>query len=57
MATSSIYHNVIIKDRKMCNALITALENAKENKHKEVYLSKKIEEVKGETIKKLFGDY
>jgi len=56
MATSSIYHNVIIKDRKMCHALITALENAKEVKRKEVCLSKKIEEIKGETIHKLFGD-
>lgn len=56
MATSSIYHNVNVKDRYLSRALITALEKSRISKSKEVVLSKKSEEIKGEQIRKLFGD-
>lgn len=56
MATSSIFHNVNVREKSLSKALITALERSKGIKSKEVYLSKKIEEVKGEDIRRLFGD-
>lgn len=56
MATSSIYHSVTVRDRYLSRALITALEKSKANPAKPVNLSKKVQEVKGEDIRKLFGE-
>lgn len=56
MATKSILKNIDIKDRKMGRAIVSALENSKNKKSKDVVLSRTCEEVKGEKIKLLFGD-
>lgn len=56
MATSSIYHSVTIRDKNLCKALITALENSKSTTNKTVIMSKKVQEIRGEDILKLFGD-
>lgn len=56
MATKSIIKNIDIKDKRMCQAFISAIENA-ENKHsKEVSLSRSFTEIKGDKIKELFGE-
>ena len=56
MATKSIFTNVNIKDKKLGNALIAALEQAKVNKGKDVVLQKTYHEPRTEDIKKLFED-
>lgn len=56
MATKSILKNIDIKDRKMGRAIISALENSKNKKSKNVVLSRTCVEVKGEKIKDIFGD-
>jgi hypothetical protein len=56
VATKSIYKNVRIKDKGLGRRLVIALENAQKHKGKEVTLSKTLTEVKGETIRQIFGD-
>ena len=56
MATKSIYKNINIKDKKPGRALVTALENAKEFKGKEVVLTKKCQKIKKDQLKEFFGD-
>lgn len=56
MATKSITKNVDIKDKKLCKAFVSALENAEKKHSKEVSLSRSFIELKGEKIKELFGD-
>lgn len=53
MATSSIYTNVKIKNKKDCEKLITALEHAKGKKAKEVVLSRPVEVIRGEKVTSL----
>lgn len=55
MATNSIYKEMRIKGRKNCRNLITALENAEKITSKEITPSKRIQEVKGDSIKKMFA--
>lgn len=54
MATSSIFHNVKIKDKKLCGGLVRALETSYENKGKEVILSQRCQSVKAADIKDFF---
>lgn len=55
MATKSIYKNVKIKNRYLSHSFISALENASGKKDKEVVFQRKVRDVRGEDIKKLFG--
>ena len=55
MATKSIYKNVTIKRKNLCQDLVSALEQAKEKPAKQVQVSKRVEEVKKEQIKSFFG--
>lgn len=56
MATKSISKNITIKDKCFARSLVLALENASNKKSKKIVLEKKCREVKGEDIKRLFGD-
>lgn len=56
MATSSIFNNVKITDRKFCQSLIKAMEDSKEHNGKEVIFSRKVEDLNAEQIAKIFGD-
>ena len=55
MATKSFLKDVVIRDRSQAKQLLSALENADKKIAKEVILSKSLEEVRGNNIKKLFG--
>lgn len=56
MATKSIMKNISIKNRKMGYAIVSALENSKRKKSKDVILQHTCEEIKGEKINQIFGD-
>jgi hypothetical protein len=56
MATKSILKNITIRNSASCKSLVSALENARNKPRKEVTLQKKHVIVKGDQIKKLFGD-
>ena len=56
MATKSMLKNIVLRDRKLANNFLSALEKAGKKKSKKVILERNIEEVKGEDIKKLFGE-
>lgn len=56
MATSSIYTNVVIKNKAACRKLVKALESATKSKKKEVKFSRPPEMVEGEKIKEIFKD-
>ncbi len=55
MATKSILKNVNIKGRSQVKNLANALEYAETRPAKIVTLSKALNEVKGENVKKFFG--
>ena len=55
MATKSILKNVDIKDKKLVKSLIIALENAAGKQSKEVTLSRRYDDVRGEKIKEILG--
>lgn len=55
MATSSIYKEVRIKGKALGRNFVKALENAENLPAKEVIMSKRVQEIKGESIKKMFG--
>lgn len=55
MATKSIYKNIKIKDRIMCRDLVSALENAHAKQSTPVNFQRRVRDVRGEDIKKLFG--
>ncbi len=55
MATKSILKNVDIKDKKLGKSLIIALENAAGKQSKEVTLSRRYDDVRGEKIKEILG--
>ena len=56
MATKSIYKHIKVKDRYMCRNLVSALENAHAKKSTPVRFQRGVSDVRGEDIKKLFGD-
>ena len=56
MATKSIYKNVSLKNKTLTRGLILALENAMNKQEKEVQISKSVKEIKGNDLKKIFGD-
>ena len=55
MATESIFHNIVIDDKKKAEAFITALEQAAETADNYPIRHVEYEDVKGEDIKKLLG--
>lgn len=56
MATKSIYKNVNIKSEDSTKELISALEYSMCKKNEKVIFAKEVEEIKGEDIKKYFGE-
>jgi len=55
MATSSIYKEVRVKGKGFCRNFINALENAENVVAKEVVISKRVQEVEGDSIRKMFS--
>lgn len=55
MATSSIYKEVRIKGKNLSRNFVKALENAEKLDSKKVVISKRVQELKGDSIKKIFG--
>lgn len=45
-----------VKDRKYCRNFVAALENAEKKSSKDVVASKRIQELKGDILKKMFVD-
>lgn len=56
MATSSIFNNIKVTDKKFCHSLINAMEDSKENNGKKVVMSKPVEKLNKEQIEKIFGE-
>lgn len=57
MATSSIYNELRIKDKRSCENLLRTLESSKSAKVKPVVMSKKVHTVRtAEDFVKIFGD-
>lgn len=56
MATKSITKNINITSKHLGRSLVDALENAKGKSFKDVQLQRTFSEVKGEDLKKIFGD-
>lgn len=56
MATSSIFNNIKVTDRRFCKSLVKALEDAKEVRCKEVIFSKSVKELNKEQIIHIFGE-
>lgn len=56
MATRSILKNIVVKDRKFCHSLISALEHSKDQKGKEVKLTRQVRNLDKDDIIKIFGD-
>ncbi|MCL2355585.1 MAG: hypothetical protein FWC70_00320 [Defluviitaleaceae bacterium] len=55
MATKSMIKSVNIKNKRLAEGLVSALENAEKKSSKEVVLQRRLDEVKGENIKRYFG--
>ena len=55
MASKSICKSIHIRDRRLSNQLVNALENAKGKHSIEICISKKVQDLKGEKIKEMFG--
>lgn len=55
MATSSIFKDVKIKDRRHLHALVRALECSKGTKSKDVVLSKRCSDMTKEQMQEIFG--
>lgn len=56
MATKSISKNIVIRDKKLCRNLISALENAEGKSSKHVELKRQIKTASETEILKIFGD-
>ena len=56
MATNSILKNLRIKDRRMAQKFVKALEQSHEKKAKDVIIPHKVQTLDKEQIKAVFGD-
>lgn len=56
MATKSILKSIFIKDKHMSRTLTNALEQAQNKASKEVVFQKAVRDIKGDDIKKIFGE-
>lgn len=54
MATKSITKNIDIRKKRLAHSFVTALEHSREKKAKEVSYSKKLVEVKGNSLSEMF---
>lgn len=56
MATKSIYNNIRIKDPALARSFVHALENAQKKQSPDVYITKKVRDVKDlEEVRRIFG--
>ena len=56
MATNSIYKQMRVKNKNYCRNFIAALENAENKSGKVVVPSTRSQEIKGELLRKMFGN-
>lgn len=56
MATLSILKNINIRKKKLIRSFVAAMEHAQEKTAKDVQYSRTVSDVKGEELKKIFGD-
>lgn len=56
MATSSIYNNIKVTNKRFCKSLINALEDSRENNGKVVVMSRPTKKINKEQIEKIFGE-
>lgn len=57
MATSSIFQNILVKDKRSISRLLNALEKSKTTSAKVVDYSRPVEVIEdAETIRKIFGE-
>ena len=55
MATKSITKNVVLRSKPLARNFIRAVENAEGKASKTVTVSKTVHELKGQTLKDIFG--
>lgn len=55
MATKSMMKNVVVRTAPLAKSFIRAVENAEGKKSKEVIMSRGVREIKGDTLKAMFG--
>ena len=56
MATKSFLKDIVIKDRKSANSLVSALENAEKKGRKQINIATSVKTIENkETIRKMFG--
>lgn len=55
MATKSITKNVVLRAKPLAKNFIRAVENAEGKSSKTVVMSKTVHELKGQTLKDIFG--
>ena len=55
MATKSITKNVVLRTKPLAKNFIRAVENAENKSSKTVVMSKTVHELKGQTLKEIFG--
>lgn len=56
MATKSFLKDIVIKDRKSANSLVSALENAEKKGRKQINIATSVKTIEDkETIRKMFG--
>ena len=56
MATSSIYNNIKVTNKKFCRSLVNALEDSKENNGKNVVMTRPAKKINREQMEKIFGE-
>jgi len=54
MATKSILKDIVIRDKRLAEGLVFALENAENKSAKKVILDRRLDEVKGVDVKTFF---
>lgn len=55
MATKSITKNVVMRTKPLARNFVHALENAEGKSSKKVVVDKTVHEIKGETLREMFG--
>lgn len=55
MATSSIFSNIKVTDKRFCKSLVKVLEDARETTSKEVVFSKSFKELNAKQLIDVFG--
>ena len=55
MSTKSVSKNITLKDKKLCQNFVSALESAEGKSSAKVNISKRVSDVKKEDLKSFFG--